>query len=351
MMKKQWKQLAVAGALVGACMFSANGAQAMSTDVSLVINGTPVYTDASVGAPYITDNGRTMMPLRVVSESLACDVTYVNGKVYIESDRNHFSAIFEKDADYFYLNRERVPLDAPMTVSGEGRSYVPARALTESFGTVEWDAAARTVTIDTVDWDMDPETANTLTIPGTPYELTLQQGDRMATHETLYVVVDDTEQLIGVYLTAPEEMADWFVPENKNQIRLHDAKVIDGMSYVGVAYTAHPATDFWEDIVACPLDGESGKMIYIGNISRSSDYTLDDTYLYSTQGLYAGPSRINPNRLYIDKIGDSTQRLAVDVDFAINACTLSREGDDLIAVDLDGNRHVLNVQELLANAK
>ena len=108
------------------------------------------------------------------------------------------------------------------------------------------------------------------------------------------------------------------------------------------------------DIVSTPADmttDESGMMTYIGTISKTSDYTTDGEYLYSTAGLHQGPFAIDPNRLNIDKIGDRSTRVTVDVGFAINECKLSMDGDDLIAVDLDGNRHVLNVEELLAEAK
>ena len=86
---------------------------------------------------------------------------------------------------------------------------------------------------------------------------------------------------------------------------------------------------------------------YLGKVVQSSDYTTDGTYLYSTDGLYQGGFSIDANRLYIEKIGDSSNRQMVDVGFAINECTLQMENGKLIATDLDGNRHEVDVEALI----
>lgn len=353
-MKKRMNAIIVGGALLCAC---AVPVQAASTDVALVINDEAIYSDATVGQPYISDSGRTMLPLRIISESLQCGVTYVNGNVYIENERNHYSAIFENGADYFYANGERIDLDVPMTISAEGRAYVPARAFAETLGTIEWNNASRTVTITSdADWVIndDPYFAKEISIEHTPLTFNLVQGDTSAVIDRLYVFEQNSEENIGVYLSAPEELADWFVPANKDKIDLHNAKLINGQPYLGISMMHSVSNNFTMDIVSAPADmttDETGLMTYIGTIAKTSDYTTDGEYLYSTAGLHQGPFAIDPNRLHIDKIGDRSSRVTVDVDFAINECKLSMDGEHLVAVDLDGNRHVLNVEELLSEAK
>lgn len=279
-----------------------------------------------------------MLPLRIISESLQCGVTDVNGNVYIENERNHYSAIFENGADYFYANGERIALDAPMTISAEDRAYVPARAFAEILGTIDWDNASRTVTI-TSDADGvindDPDYAKEISIEGTPLTFNLVQGETSAVRNHLYVFEQNSEEKIGAYLSAPEEIADWFVPANKDKIDLHNAKLIDGQPYLGISMMHSVSNNFTMDIVSAPADmttDESGRMTYIGTIASTSDYTTDGDYLYSTAGLHQGPFAIDPNRLNIDKVGDRSSSVSV-------------------AVDLDGNHHVLNVEELLSEAK
>ncbi len=353
-MKKSMKAIIAGGVLLCAC---AVPVRAASTDVALVINDEAIYSDATVGQPYISDSGRTMLPLRIISESLQCGVTYVNGNVYIENERNHYSAIFEKGADYFYANGERIDLDEPVTISAEGRAYVPARAFAETLGTIDWNNASRTVTITSdADWVIndDPYFAKEISIENTPLTFNLVQGDTSAVIDHLYVFEQNSEENIGVYLSAPEEMADWFVPANKNKIDLHNAKLINGQPYLEISMMHSVSNNFTMDIVSVPADmttDETGLMNYIGTIAKTSDYTTDGEYLYSTPGLHQGPFAIDPNRLNIDKIGDRSSRVMVDVDFAINECKLSMDGNHLVAVDLDGNRHVLNVDELLSEAK
>lgn len=72
-MKKTCKTLLVSGALMMACALPM---QAASTDVNLEVNGVPIEANAETGAPYISDNGRTMLPVRLISELAGCDVVY-----------------------------------------------------------------------------------------------------------------------------------------------------------------------------------------------------------------------------------------------------------------------------------
>lgn len=357
MMKRTKKltALLLAGVLAVGVAAPATKAQAASTDMKLVINDESIYSDATIGQPYITDSGRTMMPLRIVGETLQCDVVYTNGNVYIENERNHYSAIFESGADYFYANGKRIALDTPMVTSAEGRTYVPARAFIETLGNIDWDNSTRTVAITTNDWILndDPYYAKQIDIEGTGLTFNLERGGNQATWNNLYVTKTDTVQNIGAYLRAPEEIASWFTPENMNAIDLHKAKMIDGNAYLGISMTFSPSNSFTMNVVRTPdiATDESGQMTYIGTISRTSDYTLDDNYLYFTEGLYQGPYQIDPNKLYISKIGDQSARVSVDVDFAINTCSLNVENGNLIAIDLDGTRHELNIQKLLAEAE
>ena len=64
-MKNTWKTLAISGVLMAACALPI---QAASTDVHLEVNGVPIQSNAETGTPYISDNGRTMLPIRLLGE-------------------------------------------------------------------------------------------------------------------------------------------------------------------------------------------------------------------------------------------------------------------------------------------
>lgn len=56
-----------------------------SSNVQIVIDGNILIIPADLGKPYISTQGRTMIPLRAVGEALACDVNWDNGTVEISS--------------------------------------------------------------------------------------------------------------------------------------------------------------------------------------------------------------------------------------------------------------------------
>lgn len=326
----------------------ATPAVADSTDVDLVINGQAVYTDAAVGAPYITDNGRTMLPLRVISESLDCNVTYANGNVYIENDKNNFHDIFKPDVEHFYVNGKRIDMDTELAISKEGRSYVPARALGETFGKVDWNNDTRTVTITQENWNNndDPYTTKALAIANTPYTVNIGNGSTPTTAKNIYLKLTDTKANEGTEVAMPTPVAEWFTNDNLGDIWLKHPKVVANQITTGVYRTSVAAKDYMMDVVGYQKDS-GATATYLGKVVQSSDYTTDGTYLYSTDGLYQGGFSIDTNRLYIEKIGDSTNRQMVDVGFAINECTLQMENGKLIATDLDGNRHEVDVEALI----
>lgn len=336
-----------AAAALCAGVLGASPAQADSTDVSLVVNGKAVYTDATIGAPYITSAGRTMLPLRVISETLDCTVTYADGNVYIENDKNNFHAIFKPNVEYFYAKGERIDMDTEMAISVQGRAYVPARALAQTFGKVDWNNDTRTVTITQENWDNndDPYFVKKLTVAGKPYSVDLDYGRGAEQANKLYLKLEDSKNHESAFVAMPSPIAEWFVSDNKSDIWFKHPKVIGNQMTTGVYRASVANKDHMMDVVGYKRDG-GVQATYLGKVVQSSDYTTDGTYLYSTDGLYQGGFSIDANRLYIAKIGDSVDRQMVDVGFAINECTLTMKNGMLIATDLDGNRHEVDVAAL-----
>lgn len=118
-------------------------------------------------------------------------------------------------------------------------------------------------------------------------------------------------------------------------------RVIDGTGYVAINYDMNHSQQ-------CPLFRDDGdQMTYIATINGSSSFWVEDDTLYYTAGIDAGPwsDYIDPNRLFIMTIGGES--VSCDVGFAINACTISVDGDVLTAKGADGVAHEINLSDCL----
>ncbi len=117
----------------------------MPTDIIKVkINGVPIPFDV---APRLI-NGRTMIPARTVMEKLGADIKWEakNQTVKIIKDSIKISlTIGEPNA---IVNGEKVQLDSPAIVI-DGRTLIPVRFVAESLGaSVSWNSDARTALIN-----------------------------------------------------------------------------------------------------------------------------------------------------------------------------------------------------------
>ena len=97
-------------------------------------------------APKIV-NDRTMLPIRIVAESLGGTVTW-NGELQRVTIKNGADVILITiGADTAYVNGTAVKLDAAAFVEN-GRTYLPLRFISETLGAqVAWNEAEKTVTI------------------------------------------------------------------------------------------------------------------------------------------------------------------------------------------------------------
>lgn len=117
--------------------------------ISIYLDGKQVKSDV---APYILPQVNvTMVPLRVISESLGADVYW---------DQNSQTATILKDSTVLSMtinqtralvNDRQVPLDASVQ-NKQGRVMVPLRFVSEQLGLqVNWDQATRTITLTSTD--------------------------------------------------------------------------------------------------------------------------------------------------------------------------------------------------------
>jgi len=107
-------------------------------------------TMTSDAAPYINENGRTMLPLRALANALG-----VSDANIMWNDMEHSVTIFKGDATVkvtigemsFVKNGVVVPMDTQAVIMNS-RTFLPIRAIGQALGAeVLWDEATRTVTV------------------------------------------------------------------------------------------------------------------------------------------------------------------------------------------------------------
>ncbi len=124
------------------------------TIIELFIGKVEVYINKNLyildAEPHIKPPGRTMVPLRFISEGLGATVDYYPklGKVqevYIFYKNNKITLfIGKKEA---LIDNQKITLDAEAEIT-KGRTFVPIRIIAETFGAeVFWEAQTKKVTI------------------------------------------------------------------------------------------------------------------------------------------------------------------------------------------------------------
>ena len=294
-----------------------------STDVKLVVNGEAVGTTADSGAPFITTDGRTMIPLRLLNTVLGYTTEWTSDGVVTVSGANGAVDVTMQIGANNYIANGQAGVFVTAPVVRDGRTYLPARDLMELYGTVEWDGSTRTVSVtmgtppvvDRGDWTFRLNIEDSMTRPDP-------------------LLVNATNAVTGATAT-------YTVPEgivnigDAVHLYIDGVKVIDGQTYLGIGFGGVMG-DFTLDLFAVPASGE-GMLTYVGTIPYHSDYTIVNDYLYYTDGRDRGPGPVEPHALYLAAVGDSENVVELYVgEVAINRCVLSVENDRLIATALDG---------------
>lgn len=113
--------------------------------IKITIDGVSLQADQM---PIIV-NGRTLVPLRAIFEALGARVVYEPATKKITATRNNTTIVLHVGSDRAYVNNQLRVLDVPaQTVSG--RTLVPVRFVSEALGDdVKYNAVAREVVITT----------------------------------------------------------------------------------------------------------------------------------------------------------------------------------------------------------
>ena len=116
---------------------------AQDAEVQVMIDSQPLKADV---APKII-NGRTMVPLRAIFEALGLRLDWYPATGIIKASKANADITLQVGQQQAVVNNRSVFLETPATVVN-GRTLVPVRFISESIGMlVEWDAGRQIVWI------------------------------------------------------------------------------------------------------------------------------------------------------------------------------------------------------------
>ncbi|OJH16138.1 hypothetical protein BLX88_25395 [Bacillus obstructivus] len=111
--------------------------------IAIYING----KKQSYDQPPVIENGRTLVPLRGIFESLGATVQWDQKKQLVTATKSKTKILLKIGSKSPTVNGKVVPIDVPGKVKN-GRTLVPLRFVGEALGaTVDYNATSRTIKI------------------------------------------------------------------------------------------------------------------------------------------------------------------------------------------------------------
>ncbi|MCR4601493.1 MAG: copper amine oxidase N-terminal domain-containing protein [Clostridia bacterium] len=131
-----------------AAAVSAPAAFADSGSVKVALNGSYVSFDGNSGKPFISEENRTLVPLRSTAEAYGCTVTWDQAAYRATVNYEGTEVVVPINEYYVTVNGEQRNSDTCARIKND-RTYLPIRQVMEAVGAqVEWDQTNRTVIIE-----------------------------------------------------------------------------------------------------------------------------------------------------------------------------------------------------------
>ena len=316
-----------AGLTCAALLAAPGAAMAESTDVQLIVNDAHVGSSEAEGQVYINDAGRTMIPLRLVSETLDYETNWQpDGSIQITSADGTVDVTLQIGSTAYTANGEAGTFATAPTLKND-RAYLPARDFTELYGSIYWDNDTRTVWI-------------------------------AQSAETNYEVIGEKilrADANGIQELALPEGFEIYNPGGTDPVVTE--RTIDGVHYIGLL--CKPANGNYDAVFQSMVPifrDEGASLFHVMDAYPCSFYIDEENGVgYGTAGLSAGGGNvpIADDVLYTCSINtpDSLgQMIYHKMDFAINDCTLDVTDGVLIATSPDGTVHrVENLEDYPAS--
>lgn len=118
-----------------------------ATSVNVSVNGTPVAFSSATGTPFLDQNGRTQVPLRVTMEAMGATVGWDNAARTATVSKGSVSIRIPIGTSFILVNGVKKSNDTTAQIVN-GRTYLPIRIVAESLSaTVNWDNSTKSVQI------------------------------------------------------------------------------------------------------------------------------------------------------------------------------------------------------------
>jgi hypothetical protein len=122
------------------------GAEAEGKPPVFIVDGNAVVFNESTGIPYITNEGRTMMPLRTCLNSIGCDVDWNEQTKTVITSKGDREVVITVGKNEIVINQKAMPVDTAAIIKND-RTYLPLRTVLEAYGySVDWDGKSGIVT-------------------------------------------------------------------------------------------------------------------------------------------------------------------------------------------------------------
>jgi hypothetical protein len=125
--------------------------QQVKSYIGMVINNEPLYFDPAdgMGTPFLDENGRTLVPVRKLLETIGAELTYDQCACTVRAVRGETAVVIRIGQKVIAVNGEETAVDSKAVII-DGRTYLPARAVLEAFGySLSWSDASKTIYV----WD------------------------------------------------------------------------------------------------------------------------------------------------------------------------------------------------------
>ena len=261
--------------LTGAMVMSALPAGVYADDytqVNLLVEGQAVETDQ----PAVIVDSRTMVPVRVIAETLGCEVDWdVETKTVTFTQGSIVATMVVGEKALNVTNNgvtTAMEIDTPAVIINS-RTMVPVRFLTELFGfNVDWDAVTKTVNVTAGETAADDITSGSAVSTEITAEETTETSNTAEATETeedialLETFVESMDKAIEILLEKEDEFTD---EEDEEFVEQCDvvATILQGLSFTT------PMTD--EEIAASE---EAALIAYDSFATLAEKYGVSDEF-------------------------------------------------------------------------